>query len=116
MEAARAEAEQYGFSYPIDAAQGVSFEEALAWTRGRIGHNKEGYKTEAGFCEWLRRVQYRYFDTGRITPKGFELVLGRDRERQRKYRGEWKRTHKTTRQPKCRQRARRSSKSRSEAE
>jgi hypothetical protein len=90
----RAKAEEHGFTYPVDASQGVSFEEARAWTVGYVGHNKQGYKTIEGFCKWLARVQYSFLGIGRITPKGFALLLQQERERTRKHRADWKRSRK----------------------
>jgi len=92
--AGHAEAEERGFSYPVDSTQGVPFEEALAWTVGCVGRNKKGYKTEEGFRKWLQRMQYRYLDTGRITSKGFALMLRRDRKLKCDYQTSWKRAHK----------------------
>jgi hypothetical protein len=41
----RNKAVKRGVSYPVDATQGVPFEQALAWTVGCVGRNRQGYKT-----------------------------------------------------------------------
>jgi len=92
----RAKAEEYGFTYPVDATQGVPFEEALAWTVGCSGPGKRGYKDVNKFRAWLARAEYSYLDTGRITRKGFDLVLQGERARQREYQANWKRTFRDT--------------------
>jgi hypothetical protein len=87
----RAKAEEYGFSYPVDTTQGVPFEEALAWTVGCAGFHRRGYKDVTKFRAWLQRAEYPYLDIGRITPKGFALVLQRERARASKYQTAWRR-------------------------
>jgi hypothetical protein len=89
---ARAKAEEYGFSYPVDATLGVSFEEALAWTVGCTGPHRRGYRDVDKFRAWLGRAEYPYLDTGRITRKGFDLVLQGERAQRRNYQTNWKRT------------------------
>jgi hypothetical protein len=87
----RAKAQKYGFAYPVDATQGVSFQEALPWTAGCAGPRRRGYKDVNKFRAWLERAEYSYLLTGRITRKGFELVLQGERERGRRYQKNWKR-------------------------
>jgi hypothetical protein len=90
----RAEAEDHGFCYPVDSTQGVSFKEALAWTVGCVGPGKRGYQRVDKFRAWLERVEYRYLNTGRITRKGFNLVLQNKRAQTCKYQTAWRRAQR----------------------
>jgi hypothetical protein len=87
----RAEAEQYGFTYPVDATQGVSFQEALPWTAGCAGPHKRGYRDVDNFRAWLQRAEYPYITIGRITRKGFERVLQAERAKVCAYQTAWRR-------------------------
>jgi hypothetical protein len=87
----RAQAEEYGFTYPVDATQGILLEEAIAWTVGCAGPRKRGYKDVRRFRAWLQRAEYPYLNTGRIVRKGFDLLLQRERERASTYQTAWRR-------------------------